>query len=136
MPYGQRGRHTPAEQQRRERLRLEAAGRFARGDIYEAFLTLACAIICWRRLRNLSLCQDLLAPAAFAAFLRCRPLVADLAAHRIGDILEPGGYHDHRSDDFGQLDMGGPDRGCVAGHPQVQGCVNRRVQVYGNSRHV
>jgi hypothetical protein len=55
MPYGQRGRHTPAEQQRRERLRLEAAGRFARGDIHEAFLTLACAIICWRRLRNLSL---------------------------------------------------------------------------------
>jgi hypothetical protein len=48
MPYGQRGRHTPAEQQRRERLRLEAAGRLARGDIHEAFLTLACAVICWR----------------------------------------------------------------------------------------
>jgi transposase-like protein len=30
--YAQRGGHTPAEQQRRERLRLEAAGRFARGD--------------------------------------------------------------------------------------------------------
>ena len=28
----QRGGYTPAEQQRRERLRLEAAGRFARGD--------------------------------------------------------------------------------------------------------
>jgi transposase len=32
MRYGQRGGYTPAEQQRRERLRLEAAGRFARGD--------------------------------------------------------------------------------------------------------
>ena len=49
-----------------------------------------------------------LASAAFATFPRCRPLVADLAAHRIGDILVPGGYHDHRGDDFGQLDMGGP----------------------------
>src|SRR4029077_12774668 len=29
--YGHRGRYTPAEQQRRERLRLEAAGRFAAG---------------------------------------------------------------------------------------------------------
>jgi hypothetical protein len=28
----QRGRYTPAEQQRRERLRLEASGRLARGD--------------------------------------------------------------------------------------------------------
>src|SRR5690242_11961029 len=32
MRYGQRGGYTPAEQQRRERLRLEAAGRFAAGD--------------------------------------------------------------------------------------------------------
>ena len=32
MRYAQRGGHTPAEQQRPERLRLEAAGRFARGD--------------------------------------------------------------------------------------------------------
>src|SRR5213080_3729205 len=32
MRYAQRGRYTPAEQQRRERLRMEAAGRFARGD--------------------------------------------------------------------------------------------------------
>src|SRR6516162_6907275 len=31
MRYAQRGGYTPAEQQRRERLRLEAAGRFARG---------------------------------------------------------------------------------------------------------
>ena len=27
-----------------------------RDDIYEAFVSLASAIICWRRLRNLSLC--------------------------------------------------------------------------------
>ena len=27
-----------------------------RDDIHEAFLSLACGIICWRRLRNLSLC--------------------------------------------------------------------------------
>jgi transposase len=27
-----------------------------RDDIHEAFLSLACAIICWRRLRNLSPC--------------------------------------------------------------------------------
>src|SRR5690348_16227259 len=27
-----------------------------RDDIHEAFLSLACAIICWRRLRNLALC--------------------------------------------------------------------------------
>ena len=32
MRYAQRGGYTPAEQQRRERLRLEAAGRFARGE--------------------------------------------------------------------------------------------------------
>jgi transposase len=32
MRYAQRGGYTPAEQQRRKRLRLEAAGRFARGD--------------------------------------------------------------------------------------------------------
>jgi transposase len=32
MRYGQRGGYTPAEQQRRERLRLQAAGRFARGE--------------------------------------------------------------------------------------------------------
>src|SRR5690242_6145341 len=32
MRYAQRGGYTPAERQRRERLRLEAAGRFARGD--------------------------------------------------------------------------------------------------------
>ena len=32
MRYAQRGGYTPAEQQRRERLRMEAAGRFACGD--------------------------------------------------------------------------------------------------------
>ena len=32
MRYAQRGGYTPAGQQRRERLRLEAAGRFAGGD--------------------------------------------------------------------------------------------------------
>jgi transposase len=32
MRYAQRGRYTPAEQQRRERLRLQAAGRFAGGE--------------------------------------------------------------------------------------------------------
>ena len=32
MRYAQRGGYTPAEQQRRERLRLEAAGRFVAGD--------------------------------------------------------------------------------------------------------
>jgi transposase len=32
MRYAQRGGYTPAEQQRRERLRMEAAGRFARGE--------------------------------------------------------------------------------------------------------
>ena len=31
-----------------------------RDDIHEAFLSLACTLICWRRLRNLSLCQELL----------------------------------------------------------------------------
>jgi Transposase DDE domain len=36
---------------RRLRLRWEI-----RDDIHEAFLSLACAIICWRRLRSLSLC--------------------------------------------------------------------------------
>jgi hypothetical protein len=30
--------------------------RMIRDDIHEAFLSLACAIVCWRRLRNLSLC--------------------------------------------------------------------------------
>jgi hypothetical protein len=32
MRYAQRGGYTPAEQQRRELLRLEAGGPFARGD--------------------------------------------------------------------------------------------------------
>ncbi|MGH3171791.1 MAG: helix-turn-helix domain-containing protein, partial [Trebonia sp.] len=32
MRYAQRGGYTPAEQQRREQVRLEAAGRFARSD--------------------------------------------------------------------------------------------------------
>jgi putative transposase len=32
MLYAQRGGYTPAKQQRREQLRMEAAGRFARGD--------------------------------------------------------------------------------------------------------
>ena len=36
---------------RRLRIRWEI-----RDDIHEAFLSLACAIICWRRLPNLSLC--------------------------------------------------------------------------------
>ena len=36
---------------RRLRVRWEI-----RDDIHEAFLSLACAIICWRRLRNLALC--------------------------------------------------------------------------------
>jgi transposase len=36
---------------RRLRIRWEI-----RDDIHEAFLSLACAIICWRRLRNLALC--------------------------------------------------------------------------------
>ena len=36
---------------RRLRIRWEI-----RDDIHEAFLSLACAIICWRRLRSLSLC--------------------------------------------------------------------------------
>ena len=36
---------------RRLRIRWEI-----RDDIHEAFLSLACAIICWRRLRTLSLC--------------------------------------------------------------------------------
>jgi hypothetical protein len=36
---------------RRLRIRWEI-----RDDIHEAFLSLACAIICWRRLRNLPLC--------------------------------------------------------------------------------
>jgi hypothetical protein len=61
-----------------------------------------------------------LASAAFATFLRRRSLLADLAAHRIGDILVPGGYHDHPGDDLGQLDVRGADRGCVAGTPEVQ----------------
>jgi hypothetical protein len=30
-----------------------------RDDIYEGFLSLACAIICWHRLRHLPPCQEL-----------------------------------------------------------------------------
>jgi hypothetical protein len=40
---------------RRLRIRWEI-----RDDIHEALLSLASSIICWRRLTNLSLCQDLL----------------------------------------------------------------------------
>lgn len=39
---------------RRLRIRWEI-----RDDIHEAFLSLACGIICWRRLKN-SLCQEFL----------------------------------------------------------------------------
>jgi len=39
MRYAQGGGYTPAEQQRRERLRLEAAGRFARGDTIKEIRT-------------------------------------------------------------------------------------------------
>jgi hypothetical protein len=38
---------------RRLRIRWEI-----RDDIHEAFLSLACSIICWRRLTNLALCQE------------------------------------------------------------------------------
>ncbi|GGY18895.1 hypothetical protein GCM10010358_82400 [Streptomyces minutiscleroticus] len=41
---------------RRLRIRWEI-----RDDIHEAFLSLACSIICWRRLKNLALCQEFLA---------------------------------------------------------------------------
>ncbi len=40
-----------------------------RDDIHDAFLTLGCAIICWRRLRNHAICQESLACAAPSA--RC-----------------------------------------------------------------
>ena len=36
--------------------REQGGAREIRDDIHEAFLSLASAIICWRRLRNLSLC--------------------------------------------------------------------------------
>ena len=53
MRYAQRGGYTPAEQQRRERLRLEAAERFARGDaIREIACDLRvteCSVRRWRR---------------------------------------------------------------------------------------
>ncbi|GGY14747.1 hypothetical protein GCM10010358_78490 [Streptomyces minutiscleroticus] len=38
---------------RRLRIRWEI-----RDDLHEAFLSLACSIICWRRLRNLAFCQE------------------------------------------------------------------------------
>ena len=38
---------------RRLRIRWEI-----RDDIHEAFLRFACAIICWRRLHNISNCQE------------------------------------------------------------------------------
>jgi hypothetical protein len=48
---------------RRGRPGQAGSGLCGRGydDIHEAFLSLACAIICWRRLRNLSLCEEFLA---------------------------------------------------------------------------
>jgi transposase len=53
MRYAQRGGYTPAEQQRRERLRLEAAERFARGDgVREIACDLRvteCSVRRWRR---------------------------------------------------------------------------------------
>jgi hypothetical protein len=38
---------------RRLRIRWEI-----RDDIHDAFVTLGCAIICWRRLRNYSICEE------------------------------------------------------------------------------
>jgi transposase len=53
MRYGQRGGYTPAEQQRRERLRLEAAGRFAAGgrvsEIARDLLVTPGSVRRWRR---------------------------------------------------------------------------------------
>jgi transposase len=53
MRYAQRGGYTPAEQQRRERLRLEAAERFARGDpvreIAHDLRVTECSVRRWRR---------------------------------------------------------------------------------------
>lgn len=53
MRYAQRGGYTPAEQERRERLRLEAAERFARGDsVREVAADLRvteCSVRRWRR---------------------------------------------------------------------------------------
>ena len=53
MRYGQRGGYTPAEQQRRERLRLQAARRFAAGDrvseIAQDLRVTAASVRRWRR---------------------------------------------------------------------------------------
>jgi transposase len=53
MRYAQRGGYTPAEQERRERLRLEAAERFARGDsageIARDLRVTECSVRRWRR---------------------------------------------------------------------------------------
>jgi transposase-like protein len=53
MKYAQRGGYTPAEQQWRERLRLEAAERFARGDtvreITRDLRVTECSVRRWRR---------------------------------------------------------------------------------------
>ena len=53
MRYAQRGGYTPAEQERRERLRLEAAERFARGDsvreVARDLRVTECSVRRWRR---------------------------------------------------------------------------------------
>ncbi len=53
MRYAQRGGYTPAEQERRERLRLEAAERFARGDsvreVARDLRVTECSARRWRR---------------------------------------------------------------------------------------
>jgi putative transposase len=53
MRYAQWGGYTPAEQERRERLRLQAAGRFARrdsvGEIARDLRVTECSVRRWRR---------------------------------------------------------------------------------------
>jgi len=51
---------------RRLRIRWEI-----RDDIHEAFLSLACAIICWRRLRNLTLTRNWVLSGARQRTLAC-----------------------------------------------------------------
>ena len=62
---------------RRLRIRWEI-----RDDIHEAFLTLACAIICWRRLRNLTL---------LGALRPCRATAAPGSRRTRGDRQDEGG---------------------------------------------
>jgi hypothetical protein len=95
-----------------------------RDGIHEAFLSLACAIICWRRLRILSLCQDLLRPGGPGTVPRARAVAGAAClpqAERVHLVVVGRGGEACRAAVSGApVDAAVDDRG-AAGHRAAAG---------------